>query len=153
MADTHVEIVTPGRTLFSGDAEMLICRTAGGEIAFLANHMPYIGVLEPGLVRIVGGETPGGELLLAVHGGFVEVKDNQVIMLADVAERPEEIDVARARKAAEAAGGVASVPASDGSASAGGSAGAASSSGGDAAAGGRSDALARAQLRIEVAGT
>ena len=126
MADTHVEIVTPGRTLFSGDAEMLICRTAGGEIAFLANHMPYIGVLEPGLVRIVGGETPGGELLLAVHGGFVEVKDNQVIMLADVAERPEEIDVARARRAEAAAEGREDDPEADA-------------------------ALRRARVRIEVA--
>jgi F-type H+-transporting ATPase subunit epsilon len=102
VANTHVEVVTPNRTLFSGDAEMVACRTAGGEIAFLADHMPYIGVLESGLVRVVGGDVTG-ELRIAVHGGFVEVKDNQVIMLADVAELPDEIDVARARLAETAA--------------------------------------------------
>jgi F-type H+-transporting ATPase subunit epsilon len=100
VANTQVEVVTPTRTLYSGEAEMIVCRTAGGEIAFLADHMPYIGVLEPGVVRIVGAtEAAGGEVLIAAHGGFVEVKDNQVIMLADVAELADEIDVERARRA------------------------------------------------------
>ena len=93
MATTQFELVTPTRTLYSGQAEMIVCRSVDGEIAFLANHMPYIGALDIGVVRIVG---PGGgrrdgassepEVRLAVHGGFVEVKDNQVIMLADAAE-------------------------------------------------------------------
>jgi F-type H+-transporting ATPase subunit epsilon len=104
VAETHVEVVTPTRTLYSGDAEMVVCRSAGGEIAFLADHMPYIGALEPGVVRIVGAsDTAGSELILAVHGGFVEVKDNQVIMLADVAELADEIDVERAHRAEGAA--------------------------------------------------
>lgn len=101
MATTHVEIVTPERNLFSGEAEMVVCRAVGGDIAFLANHMPYLAALEPGLVRL---DLEGGEhVLLAVHGGFVEVHDNRVTMLADVAERPEEIDVARAERAREEA--------------------------------------------------
>ena len=96
MATTEVELVTPTRTLFSGEAETVFCRAEGGEIAFLANHMPYLGVLEPGPVRIASEN--GNEVRLAVHGGFVEVRDNRVIMLADVAEPADEIDVERARR-------------------------------------------------------
>lgn len=103
-ATTRFELVTPNRTLFSGEAEMVVCRAVGGEIAFLAHHMPYIGALDPGLVRVVGpvpadgGEAAGEpEVRIAVRGGFVEVKDNQVIMLADEAEPASEIDLARAQ--------------------------------------------------------
>jgi F-type H+-transporting ATPase subunit epsilon len=131
LANTRFELVTPSRPLYSGEAEMVVCRTAGGEIAFLAHHMPYIGVVEPGVVRVVnpaggggdgsggsssgpgagredpGASAPGGasreragsEIRIAAHGGFVEVKDNQVIMLADVAELASDIDVERARRA------------------------------------------------------
>jgi len=103
MATTQFELVTPTRTLYSGQAEMIVCRTVDGEIAFLANHMPYIGALDTSLVRIVGpvGEADGAageDVRLAVHGGFVEVKDNQVIMLADEAELASEIDVEAARR-------------------------------------------------------
>ena len=108
MATTQFELVTPVKTLFSGQAEMIVCRTVDGEIAFLANHMPYIGALDPCVVRVVGprvGGTPGAEassnepeVRVAVQGGFVEVKDNQVIMLADVAELGREVDVEEARR-------------------------------------------------------
>jgi F-type H+-transporting ATPase subunit epsilon len=75
---------------------MVICRTADGEIAFLAGHAPLIGSLEIGIVRI---KTPGGgEEAAAVHGGFVEVRDNRVIILSDVAELASQIDVERARR-------------------------------------------------------
>jgi F-type H+-transporting ATPase subunit epsilon len=115
VATTQFELVTPTRTLYSGQAEMIVCRSVDGEIAFLANHMPYIGALDIGVVRIVGpgtdaetgrGSAAGGgggagpaEIRLAVHGGFVEVKDNQVIMLADEAELASEIDLEAARRA------------------------------------------------------
>ncbi len=110
MATTQVELVSPSRTLFTGEAEMLVCRTVGGEIAFLAEHMPYIGLLESGVVRVVGPtqvpegvDAGSGELRIAVHGGVVEVQENQVILLADVAELADEIDVERARRARDAA--------------------------------------------------
>jgi len=104
---TRFELVTPSRTLFSGAAEMVVCRTVDGEIAFLANHMPYIGALDSCVVRVVS-PNPGAEggtdaatgepdLRVAVKGGFVEVKSNQVIMLADIAELASEIDVEAAR--------------------------------------------------------
>jgi F-type H+-transporting ATPase subunit epsilon len=101
MALTQLELVTPSRTLYSGEAQMVVCRTEGGEIAFLADHMPYLGVLEPSLVRIV--EASGDEIRLAVHSGFVEVRNNRVVMLADVAEPAGEIDLERARRALAAA--------------------------------------------------
>jgi F-type H+-transporting ATPase subunit epsilon len=106
VATTQFELVTPTRTLFSGHAEMIVCRAVEGEIAFLANHMPYIGALDIGVVRIIGPGTDNeivaaseAEIRLAVHGGFVEVKDNQVIMLADEAELAAEVDVEAARAA------------------------------------------------------
>jgi F-type H+-transporting ATPase subunit epsilon len=102
VATTGFDLVTPAATLYSGQAEMIVCKTVEGEIAFLADHEPYIGALDPCLVRVVGPEatdvaTEGGEFRVAVHGGFVEVKDNQVIMLADIAEHPGEVDVDAAR--------------------------------------------------------
>src|ERR1700733_593247 len=114
MATTEFELVTPTRTLYSGQAEMIVCRVVDGEIAFLANHMPYIGALDAGLVRIVGPTSDDGgagesDVRLAVHGGFVEVKDNRVIMLADEAELASEIDVEAARRAeADATGAMSS---------------------------------------------
>ncbi|HMK98006.1 MAG TPA: F0F1 ATP synthase subunit epsilon [Acidimicrobiales bacterium] len=87
MATTQVELVTPGGVLFSGHAEMVVCRTAGGDIAFLANHMPYVGTLEPHPLRIVHPAGEGAdELRFEVTGGFVEVNDNKVVILCDAAE-------------------------------------------------------------------
>jgi len=97
MATTQVELVTPTGTLFSGQAEMVVCRTAGGDIAFLAHHMAYVGALEPHPLRIVHPEAAATEaaglgagaaeeLRFDVQGGFVEVNDNRVIVLCDAAE-------------------------------------------------------------------
>ena len=94
----QVELVSPERILYSGEAEMVVCRTVGGgEIAFLTGHAPFLAALEIGVVRVK--LTDGGEMSAAVHGGFVEVRDNRVIILSDVAELPDQIDVERARKA------------------------------------------------------
>lgn len=101
MALTHVELVAPNRNLFSGEAEMVVCRTEGGEIAFLADHMPYLGVLEPCVVRVI--QDVSNEVRFAVHGGFVEVRGNRVTLLADVAETADEVDLERARRALDAA--------------------------------------------------
>jgi F-type H+-transporting ATPase subunit epsilon len=87
MATTQVELVTPAGTLYSGQAEMVVCRTAGGDIAFLADHMPYIGAIEAHPLRIVHPErgAAGDELQFEVAGGFVEVSNNRVILLCDTA--------------------------------------------------------------------
>ncbi len=96
MANTELDLVTPEATLFSGAAEMVVCKSVDGEIAFLADHMPYIGALDPCVVRVVGPASGEAEVRVAVRSGFVEVKDNHVIMLADVALRADQIDVAAA---------------------------------------------------------
>ncbi len=99
----QVELVSPERILYSGEAEMVVCRTVtGGEVAFLANHAPFLAALEPGVVRV---KTSGGEEVAAVHGGFVEVRDNRVIILSDVAELAKDIDVSRAERAKSEATG------------------------------------------------
>jgi F-type H+-transporting ATPase subunit epsilon len=99
----QVELVSPERILYSGEAEMVVCRTAGGgEVAFLTGHAPFLGALDTGLVRV---KTSGGEEVAAVHGGFVEVRDNRVIVLSDVAELAKDIDTARAQRAKDAATG------------------------------------------------
>ena len=93
----HVELVSPERILYSGDAEMVICRTiGGGDIAFLADHAPFLGALDDAIVRI--RKTDGEWEDAAVHGGFVHVRDNSVILLSDLAELVSQIDFERARR-------------------------------------------------------
>ena len=99
----HVELVSPERILYSGDADMVVCRTVGGgEVAFLTGHAPFLAALETGVVRV---KTPGGEEVAAGHGGFVEVRDDRVIILSDVAELAKDVDVSRAERAKESASG------------------------------------------------
>ena len=97
----QVELVSPERILWTGEADMVVARTTEGDIAFLAGHAPFIGALGIGAVTI---EEPGGkQTRIAVHGGFVEVSNNRVTLLSDVAELAGDIDVARAREAKERA--------------------------------------------------
>jgi len=93
----QVELVSPERILYSGEADMVIARTAGGDIAFLTGHAPFVGSL--GIGKVVVRQSDGTSVTAAVHGGFVEVKDNRVTILSDVAELASQIDVSRAREA------------------------------------------------------
>ncbi len=95
----QVEVVSPERILFSGEADMVVARAAGGDIAFLTGHAPFLGTLGIGIVKI--NMTDGGVEHIAVHGGFVEVRNNRVVILSDVAELIDHIDLERARKAKE----------------------------------------------------
>jgi F-type H+-transporting ATPase subunit epsilon len=101
MAGFPVSLVTPERILFDGDAEMVTMRSGGGDIAFLAGHEPYVSTVEIGVVRIDVAE--GQSERFAAHGGFVEVNEGTVTVLSGIAERPDEIDVARAQRAKEQA--------------------------------------------------
>jgi F-type H+-transporting ATPase subunit epsilon len=98
----QVELVSPERILFSGEASMVILRAAGGDIAFLENHAPFLGAVDIGVVKIVRDGQPTE--FAAVHGGFVEVRDNRVIILSDVAELKSQIDAGRAQRALQEAG-------------------------------------------------
>ena len=125
----HVEVVSPEDILYEGEADQVVCRPTGGEIAFLPGHQPFVGALETYPVRVL---LPGsGEVVIAVHGGFVEVRDDRVTVLSDVAELPEQIDVVRATTAKETAQAAVNANADDAEAVA---------------------ALARAELRLQVAG-
>ncbi len=98
-----VELVSPERVAYTGQAEMVICRTTTGDIAFLTGHVPFIGVLSTHPVRVVLEE--GGEQIIAVHQGFVEVSPadsdgtTRVTILSDVCELADTIDVGRAEEA------------------------------------------------------
>jgi len=103
----QVELVSPERILWSGEAEMVIARTlGGGDIAFLPGHAPFVGALGTGVVTIrpTGG---GADEKVACHGGFVEVSGSEgsttVTILSDVAELASQVDVERARQAKERA--------------------------------------------------
>ena len=80
----HVEVVSPERILYSGEAEMVVCRSEGGDIAFLTGHAPFVGTLGAGEVRVQ--QVEGGDVRANVEGGFVEVRDNRVVILSDQAE-------------------------------------------------------------------
>jgi F-type H+-transporting ATPase subunit epsilon len=97
-----VEVVSPERLLYSGEATMVITRTlGGGEIAFQSGHMPFLGALTENHTRVF--LIDGSVIDIAVHGGFVEVSENKVSILSDTAEISTEIDVERARSAKERA--------------------------------------------------
>jgi F-type H+-transporting ATPase subunit epsilon len=94
--------VSPERILWSGEAEMVTARTVGGgDIAFLTGHVPFVGALE--VARLIVRPESGPDEVIAVHGGFVEVSDDRVTILSDVAEVASQIDVERARRAKERA--------------------------------------------------
>src|SRR5258706_15990767 len=102
MATMRVEVVSPERVLFSGEATMVVTRTlGGGEIAFQPGHAPFLAALTENHTRIYLAD--GGRQDVAVGGGFVEVSNNTVSLLCDVAELAGDIDVDRARRAKEAA--------------------------------------------------
>ena len=91
----RVEVVSPERVVFSGEATQVITRTlGGGEIAFLAGHAPFLAALIPNHLRLY--LTDGSILDVAVHGGFVEVSNGKVSILTDFAELGSEIDKAKA---------------------------------------------------------
>jgi F-type H+-transporting ATPase subunit epsilon len=93
----HVELVSPERKLFSGEATLVVARPSDGDAAFLPGHAPFLGLLGTGPVLI---RTPeGNDIKAAVHGGFIEVRNNRVTILSDVAELATEIDTNRAAAA------------------------------------------------------
>lgn len=99
----QVDVVSPEKVLFSGEANMVITRTlGGGEIAFQAGHQPFVGALVENHTRIFLAD--GTMQDVAVHGGFVEVSSGEktkISLLTDVAELAEQIDVPRAKDALE----------------------------------------------------
>lgn len=95
-----VEIVTPERKFFEGEAENIIARSVNGDFGILKGHAPFVAPLGIGELRIKTGQE---EKVAAVGEGYVEVQPHKTTIIADTALWPEEIDVARAEKAKERA--------------------------------------------------
>ena len=94
----QLEVVTPERRLLEEPVEMVTIPGLNGEMGILPGHTPLISQLKTGVLTYV---QDGKNFQLHVSGGFVEVRDDHVSVLAEVAERPEEIDAASARAARE----------------------------------------------------
>lgn len=98
MANTfHVNMVSADRQLYSGEAERLVATAECGELGILAGHAPFLSVLKAGQVRLTLPD--GKEEVIYISGGFIEVQQGQTIILADDAERAEQLDEERVREA------------------------------------------------------
>ena len=96
MSTTRLEIVTAERVIYSEDVEVVIAPGVEGELGLLPHHAPLMTILEQGELRFRRG---GEEFSLAISGGFLEVRGDKVVVLADAAERADEIDISRAEEA------------------------------------------------------
>jgi F-type H+-transporting ATPase subunit epsilon len=143
MTTLLVEIVTPEAALWTGEASSLTARSSDGDFTILPQHTSTVGDIVPGVVRV---ETPEGQLSFCVHGGYFQVGPDEkpdvtrATVLAGIAEKTTDIDVARAEVAKEAAeAALASFARGEG----------------EEGASRRlaEDALARAQLRLEATAT
>lgn len=98
MANTfHVSMVSADRQLYSGEAERLVATAERGELGILAGHAPFLSILKAGQVRLTLPD--GKEEVIYISGGFIEVQQGQTIILADDAERAEQLDEKRVREA------------------------------------------------------
>lgn len=96
MTTLRLDIVTAERAVYSDDVDMVIAPGVLGQLGILPHHTPLMTMLESGeLIARKGSD----EFSLVVSGGFLEVRPDRVIILADTAERAEEIDIARAEEA------------------------------------------------------
>ena len=96
MATLRLEIITAERQVLADDIDILVAPGIEGELGILPHHAPLMTMLQPGELLI---RKDGEETYMVVTGGFLEVRPDKVIVLADACERAEEIDVARAEEA------------------------------------------------------
>ncbi len=96
MATISVEIVSAERAIFSGEADMVVAAAESGDVGIASGHAAFISRLRAGEIRVING---GEEESIFVTGGILEVQPKQVTVLADTAERNEEMDEAQAEDA------------------------------------------------------
>ena len=101
MSTIKVQVVSAERELFSGEAAMVVAPATMGEVGILPGHAPLLTSLKPGVLKLVDENKE--EEFLYVAGGMIEVQPDKVTVLADVAERGDEIDEERVNSAREAA--------------------------------------------------
>ena len=103
MADQNLftlKIVTPDRVFYQGEVSMVEFNTTEGEIGVLNGHVPTTVIISPGILTITEAEETKEA---ALHAGFAEILQNEVVILAEIIEWPEEIDEERAKRARERA--------------------------------------------------
>ncbi|MCR5097684.1 MAG: ATP synthase F1 subunit epsilon [Lachnospiraceae bacterium] len=112
----NIEIITPERVFFEGKGSMIEMNTTEGEIGCYPMHVPTTVVLSPGIVTIHDAQVAGGleipepirndgSLMAAIHAGFAEILGTKVVLMAEIAEWPSEIDRSRAEAAQKRAEG------------------------------------------------
>ncbi|MBE5783880.1 MAG: ATP synthase F1 subunit epsilon [Clostridiales bacterium] len=101
MAAFHLQIVTPDRLVYDGEAEKIIVRTVGGDVCILARHIDYAAPLGTGEARVTDAE--GNTRMAACSGGLISVSGGEARVMATTFEWAEEIDLERAEHARDAA--------------------------------------------------
>ena len=96
MATIRLEVVSAERLVFSGEVEKVVAPGAQGQLGVLPHHAPLVTLLAPGELMVT---QDGSEICIAVTGGFMEERPDHIIVLADAAERADEIDIERAEEA------------------------------------------------------
>lgn len=96
MAHIKLDIVTAERSVYTDEVDVIVAPGVEGQLGILPHHAPLMTILQPGELVVRKG---GQEEYLAITGGFLEVRPDRVIILADSSERVEEIDIARAEAA------------------------------------------------------
>ena len=96
MAKIKLDVVTAEREVFSEDVDSVVAPGVEGQLGILPHHAPLMTMLQPGELWVKQGDA---ELCLTITGGFLEVRPDRIIILADAAERAEDIDVSRAEEA------------------------------------------------------
>ena len=110
MASIILEIVTAEKVVYSESIDILVVPGIEGELAILPGHTALLTALKPGEIRVI---KDGSESFMAVSGGFLEVMRDKVTILAEQAERSEEIDLARAEEALRRAEGLVATSSTD----------------------------------------
>ena len=96
----HLEVITPERKVYEEDVDMVVAPASEGYVGILPHHAPLFTTLGPGEFKVKRG---GVEEILAVFGGFMDVRADRVVVLTDAAEHAEEIDASRAQQARDRA--------------------------------------------------
>ena len=103
----HVELLMPDRSLWSGEAGLVIAKTIDGDIGVQTGHSPVFGILSPGSVvrirEVPGDDNPGDVVRAAVRDGFLSVNNNRVSILASLGELATDVDVTAAKTDLDAA--------------------------------------------------
>ncbi|SDO07540.1 ATP synthase F1 subcomplex epsilon subunit [Alkalicoccus daliensis] len=100
MKTMQTNVVTPDGSVFDGQVNMVSVKTINGELGILPNHLPLVTPLAIGAIRL---KKDKDVRLIALSGGFIEVRQDEVNILAESAELPSDIDITRARAAKERA--------------------------------------------------